>query len=219
LNISDKDLTDLTYSGLSSHLREKLESHAFFDVSQVSQRALDCETRAKESRSFTKSSDKPRNECPVNMVEYASESSNDEEADMCVAEWSWASQSKLLVCSSVKSASRSRQDEIHYTFDVPKCDSIFDYILQEKQIKLASNQVIPSSEQLKKYAYCKWHNSYSHATNNCNVFHRQVQSAINKGQLKFVESPQMKFDGKKVLVQPSQAESTKGKEVVIGEER
>jgi hypothetical protein len=28
-----------------------------------------------------------------------------------------------------------------------------------------------------------------------------------------------KFDGKKVLVQPSQAELTKGKEVVIGEER
>jgi hypothetical protein len=27
------------------------------------------------------------------------------------------------------------------------------------------------------------------------------------------------FDGKKVLVQPSQTESTKGKEVIIGEER
>jgi hypothetical protein len=29
----------------------------------------------------------------------------------------------------------------------------------------------------------------------------------------------VELDGKKVLVQPSQAESTKGKEVVIGEER
>jgi hypothetical protein len=29
----------------------------------------------------------------------------------------------------------------------------------------------------------------------------------------------VKLDGKKVLVQPSQAQSTKGKEVVIGEER
>jgi hypothetical protein len=51
--------------------------------------------------------------------------------------------------------------------------------------------------------------------------------------LKFAESPQIKLDkdpfsanmntvelnGKKVLVRPSQAESTKGKEVVIGEER
>jgi hypothetical protein len=48
-----------------------------------------CESRAKKSRSFTKSGDKPRNECPVNMVEYASESSDDEEADMCIAECSW----------------------------------------------------------------------------------------------------------------------------------
>jgi hypothetical protein len=50
--------------------------------------------------------------------------------------------------------------------------------------------------------------------------------------LKFAESPQLKLDkdlllvnmnmveleGKKVLVRPSQAEMTKGKEVVIGEE-
>jgi hypothetical protein len=82
------------------------------------------------------------------------------------------------------------------------------------------------------HAYCKWHNSYSHATNDCNVFRQQVQSAINEGRLKFAESPQMKLDKdpfpvnvnmvglkkKKVLVQPSQVKSTKGKDVVIGEE-
>jgi hypothetical protein len=61
----------------------------FFDISQVLQWALDCESRAKESRSFLRTSDKPRNEHHVNTVEYTSESSNDEEADMCVAEWSW----------------------------------------------------------------------------------------------------------------------------------
>jgi hypothetical protein len=61
----------------------------------------------------------------------------------------------------------------------------------------------------------------------------QDQSAIHEGRLKFAENPQMKLDedpsqfnmntveleGKKVLVRPSQAELTKGKEVVIGEER
>jgi hypothetical protein len=44
LNISDKDLAELAYSGLSLHLKEKLESHIFSDVSQVLQRALDCES-------------------------------------------------------------------------------------------------------------------------------------------------------------------------------
>jgi hypothetical protein len=35
LNISDKNLVDLAYSGLTQHLKEKLESHVFSDVSQV----------------------------------------------------------------------------------------------------------------------------------------------------------------------------------------
>jgi hypothetical protein len=98
---------------------------------------------------------------------------------------------------------------------------------------LPSDHAIPSLEQLKKEAYCKWHNSYSHATNDCNIFWRHVQSPINEGRLKFVESPQMKLDkdpflanmnmveldGKKVLVRPSQTESAKDKDIIIREER
>jgi hypothetical protein len=86
LNISDKDLVDLVYSGLAPHLKEKLESHVFFDVSQVLQRALNCKSQAKECRSFPRSSEKPRNVRHVNMVEYSSESSDDEDVDMCIAE-------------------------------------------------------------------------------------------------------------------------------------
>jgi hypothetical protein len=63
------------------------------------------------------------------MIEYSSESSDDEEADMCVVEWSWESKSKLFVCFSLKSASKSRQDEMHYTFDVAKYDRLFYYLL------------------------------------------------------------------------------------------
>jgi hypothetical protein len=44
LNISDKGLPDLAYSGLSSHLREKLESYVFSNVSQILQKALDCDS-------------------------------------------------------------------------------------------------------------------------------------------------------------------------------
>jgi hypothetical protein len=52
LNIFDKDLANLAYSGLSPHLQGKLESHIFSDVRQVLQQTLDCESRGKESRSF-----------------------------------------------------------------------------------------------------------------------------------------------------------------------
>jgi hypothetical protein len=80
------------------------------------------------------------------MVEYSSESLDDEEANICVAEWNWGSKSKPFVCSSLKLASKSQQDEIRYTFDIANCDRIFDYLLQEKQINLPSNHVIPSPE-------------------------------------------------------------------------
>jgi hypothetical protein len=42
------------------------------------------------------------------------------------------SKSKPFICSSLKPASKSRQDEMRYTFDVAKCDRIIDYLLPEK---------------------------------------------------------------------------------------
>jgi hypothetical protein len=66
------------------------------------------------------------------MVEYSRDLSDDEEAKICVAKWNWASKSKPFMCSSLKLASKSWLDEMCYTFDVVKCDRIFDYLLQEK---------------------------------------------------------------------------------------
>jgi hypothetical protein len=65
----------------------------------------------------------------INMIEYSSESLDEEEANMCVAEWSWGFKSKPFVCSSLKLASKSWQGEMSYTFDAAKCDRIFDYLL------------------------------------------------------------------------------------------
>jgi hypothetical protein len=60
------------------------------------------------------------------------------------------------------------------------------------------------------------------------VLRRQIQSAINEGQLvipnmQVDQNPflvhMLELNNPKVLVRPSQAESTKGKNVVIGDER
>jgi hypothetical protein len=111
--------------------------------------ALDCESQAKVYRNFPRSSEKPRNERHINTIKYSSELSDDEEVDMCVAEWSWGSKSKPFICSSVRPASKSRQDEMCYTFDIAKYDRIFDYILQENKLNC---RVVMSYrlEQLKK---------------------------------------------------------------------
>jgi hypothetical protein len=113
-----------------------------------------------------------------------------------------------------------------FTFDVSKSDKIFDELLSIGKIKLS--HTIPLIEKFKKRAYYKWHNSHSYATNDCNVFRRQIQLAINEGQLCLKQmqvdnnpfpASAIDLQGAKVLVQPEQAESTKDKDVIIGEEK
>jgi hypothetical protein len=60
-------------------------------------------------------------------------------------------------------------------FNVAKCDNI------------KMSHTIPLTEEMKRCAYCKWHNSFYHATNDCNIFRRQIHSAINEGRLSFQE--------------------------------
>jgi hypothetical protein len=95
-------------------------------------------------------------------------------------------------------------------------------LLKSANIKLT--HTIPPLEELKRRAYSKFHNSFSHAE--CNVFRRQVQSAINEGRLTLHEMQvdkapfpinTMDLQRLKVLVRPHQPEATKGKNVVIGE--
>ena len=79
--------------------------------------------------------------------------------------------------SSVSQAdSKESVGGLKFTYDVFKCDRIFDELLKNGNIRLP--HAIPSPEELKRHAYCKWHNSTSHATNDCNVFRRQVQSLV-----------------------------------------
>jgi hypothetical protein len=70
--------------------------------------------------------------------------------------------------------------------------------------------------------------THFHATNDCNVFHRQIQSAINEGRLKFQEMQvdtepfpmkMIDFEGKRILVWPNTADKGKDKEIIIGNTR
>jgi hypothetical protein len=83
-------------------------------------------------------------------------------------------------------------------------------------------------DELKRRVYCKWHNSFSHAINDCNVFCRQIQSTINESWLVFQEIQvdtqpfpvnTIEPTSKKVLVRPKMANKGKGKSIVIGDPR
>jgi hypothetical protein len=123
LTISDKDLTDLAFNGLRSYVKEKLEGHLFTSVNQVLDRALAQENRSKE---LAKSkSDRPNMHFLSNNVD----TSDDESGDVYAAEFAWPSKDKAHTCASLKPIHRNRQDKMKFTFDVSKCDKIFDELL------------------------------------------------------------------------------------------
>jgi hypothetical protein len=179
---------------------------------------LACESRSKETVKTIRHN--------VHNVECDQSRSDDESTEVYTAEMIWPNQAKSLACFSLQPVQKKRQEEVKFTFNVGKCDKIFDELLKNGNIKI--NYTVPSADELKRQAYCKWHNSFSHATNDCNVFRQQIQSAINEGRLKFQEMQvdmepfpmnMIDFKGKKVLVRPNTADKGKGKEIVIGNTR
>ena len=162
----------------------------------------------------------------THVVDHESDCSDDEEKGVYAAEFVWPSKDKPSTCPSLKPVQKNQQNEMKFTFDVSKCEQIFDELLKNGNIRLS--HAIPSPDELKRHAYCKWHNSTSHATNDCNVFRRQVQSAINEGRLvlskiQIDKAPfpvhTLELNNPKVLIRPEQAEGAKGKLVVIGDPR
>jgi hypothetical protein len=103
----------------------------------------------------------------MHLVEY--NNSNDESTDVYTAKLVWLAQANPSSCSSLQSIQKNRQ-EVKFTFNVAKCDKIFDELLKNGNIKLT--HTIPPLDELKRRAYCKWNNSFSHSINDCNVFRR-----------------------------------------------
>ena len=83
-----------------------------------------------------------------------------------------------------------------YTFDVTKCDEIFDLLVKDGQMIVPPNAKIPPLEQRKKRSLCKYHNFLGHKTSQCFLFRDLIQNAIKDGRLKFGEKAksQMKID-------------------------
>jgi hypothetical protein len=166
LTIAEKDLTDVAFAGLTPYLRDKLDEQEFFDTNQLLQRALPYENCTKSSR-FGDNANKDKEKHHVNFVD---EEADDEEGnEICIAEWVEKPGDKPILCSFLK-PNRGQRQEMRYTFDVSKCDCLFDLLLWGGVIQLTEGHIIPSADILAKKIYCKWHDSYTHTTNECNYF-------------------------------------------------
>ena len=136
LIIAEKDLADIAFSGLLAHIKDRLEGQEFSDINQVLQKALAQENRAKDVKQYSQFRDnksRDKEKPTVNVVGYDSDSASDDDVDVCIAEWVQAPKSKLFLCAALK-PTPARRELIKCTFDVSKCDKIFDILLQANQI-------------------------------------------------------------------------------------
>jgi hypothetical protein len=141
-----------------------------------------------------------------------------------ISELVWPTKAK----PSIRSHSHSTQKEkVKFTFNITKCDKIFDELVKHGNIKLS--YIIPPVEELKGHIYYKWHDSFLHNTNDCDVFRRQIQSAINESRLRFqkevridrppVPATTLEPTSKKVIVRPCAADKSKDKNIIVGDPR
>ncbi|KAK1660360.1 hypothetical protein QYE76_048519 [Lolium multiflorum] len=56
-----------------------------------------------------------------------------------------------------------------FDFDLSKTEQIFDWLLKEKQLKLPDGHKIPTLQEMTGKPYCKWHDTFTHATNDCSL--------------------------------------------------
>jgi hypothetical protein len=57
------------------------------------------------------------------------DSSDDESTDIYITELVWPTRAKPSACSSLQLVQKNQQEEVKFTFNVVKCDKIFDELV------------------------------------------------------------------------------------------
>jgi len=119
---------------LLPHIKDKYASQEFESLSHLVQRISDQDIKTFEPR---KASNKK-----VSFVDEATSSESDEEPVIGLVEW--------VKNKNPMSCPLGQKEPEKFAFDITKADRIFDFLLQEGQIKLSPYHVIPTAEELKK---------------------------------------------------------------------
>lgn len=73
------------------------------------------------------------------------------------------------------------------TFDITKCDEIFDLLVTVGQIIVHPILKTPPLKLRKKIGFCKYHNFWGHKTPQCVLFRDLVQKNLKEGILQFTK--------------------------------
>lgn len=203
--VPEHELVKMVTGGLDYSIRNKLDTQYLRDIPQLAYRVRQVERLKAEKAGANKNYKKER-VANVKVEDEESEISNDPyglegfEVDLAKLKETPPYACKLLTPSNgrnpVETEKNDRFPKKTYTFDVTKCDSIFDLLVKDGQMIMPPNTKIPPLEQRKKRDLCKYHNFLGHKTSQCFLFRDLIQNAIKDGRLKFADRGrnQMKVD-------------------------
>ncbi|KAK1602252.1 hypothetical protein QYE76_008375 [Lolium multiflorum] len=172
VHVSEKEAVELAVVGLSSSIKDVASQADYPSLAHMVQKLS-----AYEQRHPDVYQDKFKR--VVTMVDAGEDEVATGEQEVAVAEWTRAA--GPVTCKWVKPPGPPRG----FDFDVTKTEQIFDLLLAEKHIKIPEGHKVPTVQELNGKPYCKWHNTFTHTTNDCRVWRQQIQMAIENGRLIF----------------------------------
>ncbi|KAK1669074.1 hypothetical protein QYE76_057233 [Lolium multiflorum] len=172
VHVSEKEAVELAVVGLSSSIKDVASQADYPSLAHMVQKLS-----AYEQRHPDVYQDKFKR--VVTMVDAGEDEGATGEQEVAVAEWTRAA--GPVTCKWVKPPGPPRG----FDFDVTKTEQIFDLLLAEKHIKVPEGHKVPTVQELNGKPYCKWHNTFTHTTNDCRVWRQQIQMAIENGRLIF----------------------------------
>ncbi|XP_050895649.1 uncharacterized protein LOC127102312 [Lathyrus oleraceus] len=201
----EQELVEMAIGGLDYSIRKKLDTQYLRDMSQLVNRVRQVKHLKAEKARANKNNRRER-------VAYAELDGDDQESyrdpldleereiDIAELKQGLPYSCKVLAPSNgknlVEPEKNNKFPKKKYTFNVTKCDEIFDLLVKDGQMVVSHGAKIPHLEQRKKRGFCKYHIFLGHKTSQCFLFRDLVQNTIKDGRLKFGDKTksQMKID-------------------------
>ncbi|XP_050890974.1 uncharacterized protein LOC127096451 [Lathyrus oleraceus] len=198
--VPEHELVDMAVGGLDYSIRKKLDTQYLRDMAQLADRVRRNERLKAEKSKAGRYHKKEK----VSYITVEGDSSDDEDIiDRSKVNMAELKPGPPYTCKVLKPSNRKNPIEPErldnhvaktYTFDVSKCDEIFDLLVKDGHIIVPQGLKDPPLEQKKKRGFCKFHNFLVHKTHQCVLFRDLVQKALKEGRLQFGERQKMQVD-------------------------
>jgi hypothetical protein len=182
-SVPEHELVEMASGGLDYSVRKKLDTQYLRDMAQLADRVRQVE-RLKAEKARTNKFPKRKKVAYVDAgdsdpeFDWGSDTVEDNEINLAELKDGPPYTCKLLRPSNGKNPEEPKNEKYPpktYTFDVSKCEEIFDLLVADGIILMPKNMKLPPLEQRKKRGFCKFHGFLGHNLSRCTRLRDFVQ--------------------------------------------